>query len=97
MADYDFDDNYEDEVDDPGADDDTNITNDDNDIISPSNDEDALAVSEDDLNSLEKKADGIERGNYNGEPSFGIKMCPTRHGCQGATDCDNCLGNYPPH
>lgn len=23
------------------------------------------------------------------------KMCPTRHGCQGATDCDYCGGDYP--
>lgn len=24
-----------------------------------------------------------------------LKMCPTRHGCQGATYCDNSYGDYP--
>lgn len=24
----------------------------------------------------------------------GRKMCPTSHGCQGATDCDSCYGDY---
>lgn len=32
-----------------------------------------------------------------GDISFGgsgRKMCPSRHGCQGATDCDYCYGDY---
>ena len=32
-----------------------------------------------------------------GDISFGgsgRKMCPSSHGCQGATDCDYCYGDY---
>jgi len=25
----------------------------------------------------------------------GRKVCPTRHGCTGATNCDNSYGDYP--
>ena len=30
-----------------------------------------------------------------GEPTFGNKICPTRHGCTGASSCDSSYGNYP--
>lgn len=29
------------------------------------------------------------------ETMLGRKCCPTRHGCQGATDCDYAYGSYP--
>lgn len=59
-------------------------------------DDDALSISEDDLQSLEDKAADIERNEADkSKISFGRKMCPTRHGCQGATDCDYSYGGYP--
>lgn len=70
--------------------------NDDQSIIdSPYPDDYGLDVSEDELSALEEKAEGIDRSEHNGEISFGMKMCPTRHGCQGATDCDYTYGGYP--
>lgn len=56
---------------------------------------DHLSVSQEDVTTLEEKAQGVER-----EPDYktsfkGIKMCPTRHGCQGATDCNYSYGSYP--
>lgn len=56
---------------------------------------DNLDVSNDDVEDLQNKAEGIERSEHRGEISFGRKMCPTRHGCQGATDCDYSYGGYP--
>lgn len=56
---------------------------------------DNLDVSNDDIEDLQNRAEGIERNEHKGEISFGRKMCPTRHGCQGATDCDYSYGGYP--
>jgi len=28
------------------------------------------------------------------EPLYSYKCCPTRHGCSGATNCDNCYADY---
>lgn len=54
-----------------------------------------LDVHEDDIARLQERAQGMERSEHKGEISFGKKMCPTRHGCQGATDCDYCGSDYP--
>lgn len=56
---------------------------------------DSLEVSNEDFDYLQDRAEGIERCEHRSEISFGKKMCPTRHGCQGATDCDYCGGDYP--
>lgn len=65
-------------------------------LIEHSVDDDALAVSEEDINNLEEKASGIDRNDADKRQiSFCRKMCPTRHGCQGATDCDYSYGGYP--
>ena len=63
-------------------------------IYDPSDDD--LAVSDNDVTSLEEKASGVDRVETDkSQISFGRKMCPTRHGCQGATDCDYSYGSYP--
>ena len=50
---------------------------------------------ESEVEDLQKKVEGIERKPISRNLSFGSKVCPTRHGCQGATDCDYCLSSYP--
>lgn len=56
---------------------------------------DNLEVSDDDINKLQGKVEGVERSEHNGEKiSFGSRKCPSRHGCQGATDCDYSYGSY---
>lgn len=55
--------------------------------------DDELSVSSHDINYLKEKAKGIERAETGDEISFkGIKICATRHGCTGATNCDYSLG-----
>lgn len=56
---------------------------------------DHLEVSNEDIDTLQERAKDIERSERKGEISFGSKMCPTRHGCQGATSCDYSYGGYP--
>ena len=55
---------------------------------------DNLEISNEDLNLLQEKVDGIERCESKAEISFGRLICPTRGGCQGATDCDYSYGSY---
>ncbi len=55
-----------------------------------------FTVSDDDLNLLEDRASEIDRSDVDkSQISFGRIMCPTRGGCQGATDCDYSYGSYP--
>lgn len=56
---------------------------------------DSLDVPKEDLEMLQSKAEGIERSEHTGEPSFTGKACPTSHGCSGATSCDLSYGDYP--
>lgn len=56
--------------------------------------EDDLNIPDDDIDGLKEKADGVERSDGE-EISFKGKICATRHGCQGATNCDYAYGNYP--
>jgi len=65
----------------------------DNLVNTPSTDN--LDVRKEDLDMLQSKADGIERSEHKGEPSFTGKACPTSHGCSGATSCDLSYGDYP--
>ncbi|MBP3471483.1 MAG: hypothetical protein J6K41_04515 [Paraprevotella sp.] len=51
--------------------------------------DDNLGVSSDDVNELKERADGIERKDNEMDNTIkGIKICATRHGCTGATNCD---------
>lgn len=55
--------------------------------------DDELSISSQDIDHLKEKAHGIERSKDRNEISFkGIKICATRHGCTGATNCDYDLG-----
>lgn len=58
--------------------------------------EDPNVVLDDDISKLYEKTDGMERGEAKDTiHEYGRKVCPTRHGCTGATDCDNSYGSYP--
>jgi len=52
-------------------------------------------VSKADINVLIERAKGIERAKTVTALAYGRKLCPTRHGCQGATNCDYSYGAYP--
>lgn len=55
--------------------------------------DDELSVSSHDISHLKEKAEGVERAGNGNETSFkGIKICATRHGCTGATNCDYSYG-----
>lgn len=54
-----------------------------------------LDIPETELDLSDNNSNTQESYEHNGNISFGRKMCPSRHGCQGATDCDYCLGDYP--
>ncbi len=57
--------------------------------------DDHLGVSDSDVSSLQNRANGIERTkNRHNQPFLG-KMCPTRHGCTGATNCNYDYASYP--
>ena len=57
---------------------------------------DNLDVSNEDVDTLQDRAKGIERSEHGNEISFGSKkMCPTRHGCTGATSCNYAYADYP--
>lgn len=55
---------------------------------------DSLDLSDEKIEALDERAKGLERGEHKSEVSFGSKCCPTRHGCQGATDCNYSYGSY---
>lgn len=51
--------------------------------------DDELRVSDEELSHLQHRAEGIEREDHHDGISFkGVKICATRHGCTGATNCD---------
>lgn len=54
-----------------------------------------LYVSTEEITNLQERVKGVNRASKNTEPGLGRKMCPTRHGCQGATDCNYSYANYP--
>lgn len=59
-----------------------------------------LDVSDETLNKLmDKPEETVQEGDSDESGrniSFqGRKVCPTRHGCQGATSCDYSLSDYP--
>lgn len=58
-------------------------------------DSDGLDVSDSDVDSLQNNANGIERSEHGHNVSFEGKMCPTRHGCTGATNCNYSYASYP--
>lgn len=59
-----------------------------------------LGISDQDVDdvlnkSVVQEAEHNNEDNTNEETTLGRKCCPTRHGCQGATDCDYAYGSYP--
>ena len=104
--DDDIDDDDMDGAPDDDMDDDTDydyiddISDDDNISDGTSDDEDfdnnILSVSEEAINDLLARASGVERpegGFASHIVSFaGAKICATRHGCKGATNCDYAYG-----
>lgn len=56
---------------------------------------DVLSISKTDINVLVERAKWVERAQPVITSTYGRKMCPTRHGCQGATDCNYSYGSYP--
>lgn len=54
--------------------------------------DDNLNTSSDDINHLKERAEGVERKEKVDVTFKGIKICATRHGCTGATNCDYELG-----
>lgn len=59
---------------------------------------DPLDISPKIVDNVIKKGEDIPKDDNQNEipdDEVGRKCCPTRHGCQGATDCDYAYGNYP--
>lgn len=54
-----------------------------------------LDVSAKEIANLQEKVKNLARTHKSHMPDFGRKMCPTRHGCKGATNCDYSYANYP--
>lgn len=58
--------------------------------------EDPLATPMKQFEDLQQRAEDVEReGNDDVENAKNQKLCATRHGCQGATDCNYSYGSYP--
>jgi len=59
--------------------------------------EDPLATPMKQFEELQQRAEAVEhKDNGDREDSaIGKKLCATRHGCQGATDCNYSYGSYP--
>ena len=56
----------------------------------------ALDVSDGDVNFLGRRAEGLDREEQSDDEVKGYsKVCPTRHGCSGASSCDCSYGSYP--
>jgi len=56
-----------------------------------------LNTTQSELQKLNERAEGVEREPRKNNTSFtgsGVKMCPTRHGCKGATNCDYEYASY---
>ena len=54
-----------------------------------------LSISAKEMTNLQDRAKDICRAPKYTKPRLGKKMCPTRHGCQGATDCNYSYADYP--
>lgn len=64
------------------------------DIIDPFISTEGLLIKHE-IDELIGKVVGIERQDINIELYCGTKMCPTRHGCTGATNCNYEYASYP--
>lgn len=54
--------------------------------------DDDLSIPSHDINNLKERAAEIERAEQNGHPSFkSVRICATRHGCSGATNCNKSM------
>lgn len=59
--------------------------------------EDPLAAPMKQFEELQQRAEDVEREESGDveDAKNGRKLCATRHGCQGATDCNYAYGDYP--
>lgn len=61
-------------------------------------DDELLDVTDEELDDIDEKIDGIDSDasdTTGSEPVFkGRKICATRHGCKGATNCDYSMADY---
>ena len=91
-----------DDDDDDMDDDDDDMDDDDDDDMDDDDDDDdgipdLFPVPESEILELQEKARDVKRapfGSAAARISFGRKMCPTRHGCQGATYCNRSYSDY---
>lgn len=89
-----------DELFDSGTSDDQTIFANDEDNISTCNgylssDEESVFNIDKDLEELEERVNGLDRDKTIVNNSAKSKLCATRHGCQGATNCDYEYASYP--
>lgn len=57
--------------------------------------DDSLILNQQDVEMLGEKAEGVERADaIDGDFDCSYKLCATRHGCSGATNCDYSYGDY---
>lgn len=54
-----------------------------------------LDISNTEISVLIERAKGDQRTRSIATVAYGRKMYPTRHGYQGATDCNYSYGSYP--
>lgn len=54
-----------------------------------------LSLNQQDIDILGDKTEDIERADFDGgDFDCSYKLCATRHGCSGATNCNACYGDY---
>lgn len=58
-------------------------------------DDEDMTETEKELKDLEEKVSDTERSDHLDRTKFTGKVCPTSHGCSGATSCDLSYGDYP--
>ena len=55
-------------------------------------DTEVIGISQNDINTLLEKVKGIPLSKKKSDISFtGVRICGTRHGCTGATQCNTCM------
>lgn len=57
--------------------------------------DDSFTIIDDDLPILDDKVKDIIPDDDTDDIVLGTKMCPTRHGCTGATNCNYDYASYP--
>lgn len=57
--------------------------------------DDSFQIIDDDLDILVDKSKNVTPDDDTDDVMLGSKMCPTRHGCTGATNCNYDYASYP--